>query len=191
MILDDSRGLKSVRVPPFYILMSWQDTVTPLANRDISAFSKRVERTLVLPQIRVASPPSPKNQPCQGCCWYQHRLTSNAHSWLPNAHKTWQSLFKKTQCFSTRPSPSAVLGARGERKTGSQLLTLQVPGTLLSVLQIKREQSNLILVQWNFLCYYQVVLLYQHLKSLKESLLISFRLKRKLGKLGYLHHFVL
>jgi len=52
MILDDSRGLESVRIPPFYIPVTWQDTVTPLASRDISAFSKCVERTLRLPNVQ-------------------------------------------------------------------------------------------------------------------------------------------
>lgn len=49
MTFDDSRGLESVRVPAFYIPMTWQDTVLSLASR---TFSKRVERTLRLPNVQ-------------------------------------------------------------------------------------------------------------------------------------------
>lgn len=52
MVLDDSKALALVRVPPVYIPMTQQDTVIPLKSRAITAFSKCMERTLQLPNVQ-------------------------------------------------------------------------------------------------------------------------------------------
>lgn len=52
MVLDDSKALASVRVPPVYIPMTQQDTVIPLKSRAITAFSKCIERTLQLQNVQ-------------------------------------------------------------------------------------------------------------------------------------------
>jgi len=52
MILVDNRSLKSDKVPSSYVPITQQDPVILSARKVISVFSKRVERTLGLPNVQ-------------------------------------------------------------------------------------------------------------------------------------------
>lgn len=47
-----AKSLASFGVPPAYLPTTWQDTVSPLKSRTISAFWKCIERTLQLPNVQ-------------------------------------------------------------------------------------------------------------------------------------------
>lgn len=105
IILVDGRSLKSDKVPSSYIPITQQDPVIPSARKVISVFSRSVEKTLGLPNVQREhwshvtpglSCSQPQKLSLLRLLLEFSRLTSNAHSWLPSAHNTWQSLFKKT-----------------------------------------------------------------------------------------------
>lgn len=134
MVLDDSKALASVRVPPVYIPMTWQDTVNSLKSRAISAFWKCTERIRQLPNVQrepwsylrsgLPQDPALKTSPARVAAGINKDLLATHIAGCPMRTKLGKASSRKHSA-----SPPGLLHLlsweRGKGgKTGSQLLTL-------------------------------------------------------------------